>query len=369
MLQELNATVIDADKLVHLLMRQGSPVYQAIVEEFGPKILEQNGQISRARLGTIVFSDPKKLARLEQITHPPVRKVILKRISEAPTPVVAIEAIKLFDSGLSEHCDSNWVVVARPELQLKRLVERRRMSPGLAKQRIRAQGSQQKKAAKADVVIDNSDSLVKTWNTVKRHYLKVIEASAAVVEPVAEVEPAAAPPKDRAAVSAEIKLEEITIRRAKRADLDSMAELLTTGTRGAFQPNISEMMEALFSRAYMIAIYDAQMIGMIGWQTENLVAGLQDFYVRNDDLWSNVGQEMLERVHEEINNLSCEVALFFVVDQAGRKPVEFLEGQGYEVAKSESLIPDWKEAAVEWQPDNSVLLVKKMREQRIMVPM
>jgi hypothetical protein len=134
-------------------------------------------------------------------------------------------------------------------------------------------------------------------------------------------------------------------------------------------PDLSEMMEALFSRAYMIATFGDQTLGMIGWQTENLVAGIQDFYVLNDDFWSNVGLQMLQRVHEEINDLSCEVALVFVLDQAGRKPIEFLESQGYEVSKSEKLIPDWKDAAVEWQPDRSVLLVKKIREQRIMVPM
>jgi len=289
----------------------------------------------------------------------------LKRIAEAPTPVVAVEAIKLFEAGLSEQCDSNWVVVARPELQLKRLIERRRMNPELAKQRIRAQGSQQKKAVKADVVIDNSGSLVKTWGTVKSHYLRLTESLAQVGEIVAEPEPTAA----RAREPADINLDDITIRRAKRLDLGAMAELLSLGTDGALSLDIGEMMEALFSRAYIVALAGDRTIGMIGWQAENLVAGIQDFYLQSDELWSNVGGKMLEKVHEEINNLSCEVALVFVLDRAGQTPVDFLESHGYEKAESDSLIPDWKEAAVEWQPDKSVLLIKRMREQRIMVPM
>jgi N-acetylglutamate synthase-like GNAT family acetyltransferase len=191
----------------------------------------------------------------------------------------------------------------------------------------------------------------------------------AAVEPVAETEVSAAPSTARAAVATDISPEEITIRRAKRVDLGVMAELMSKGTAGAVMPDISEMMESLFSRAYMIATFGDQTLGMIGWQTENLVAGIQDFYVLNDEFWPNVGLQMLQRVHEEINDLSCEVALVFVLDQAGQKPIEFLERQGYEVSKSESLIPDWKDAAVEWQPDRSVLLIKKMREQRIMVPM
>ena len=50
MLQELGATVIDADKLVHALMRHGTPVYQAIVNEFGSHILDESNQISRTKL-------------------------------------------------------------------------------------------------------------------------------------------------------------------------------------------------------------------------------------------------------------------------------------------------------------------------------
>ena len=97
-----------------------------------------------------------------------------------------------------------------------------------------------------------------------------------------------------------------------------------------------------------MALVKDYVIGMIGWQTENLVAGLQDFYVVRDDLWATIGQKMLDKVHEEVNNLSCEVSLVFVINQVGQKPVEFLESQGYEVFESKNLIPDWREAAVEW---------------------
>ncbi len=362
MLQELGATTIDADKLVHQLMLQGGSVYNAIVEEFGKFILDKTGQISRARLGKIVFSDPTALERLETLTHPGVREEILKRIESAPTPVVAVEAIKLFESGLSGLCQSNWVVVAPPETQLKRLVERRRMKPDLARQRIKAQSSQQQKAAKADVVINNSGALAKTWVSVKSNYTKLVQSQVAA-QPTPEPEPAAPPAQDALDVKA------ITVRRAKREDLGGMAEVMNAGTGGAFSPDISEMMEALFSRAYLVALSGNNIVGMVGWQTENLVAGLQDFYMLRDEMWDGVGQLILEKVHEEVDSLSCEVALVFVLDNAGNSPIQFLESQGYEQFESKRLIQDWREAALEWQPKNSVLLYKKMREQRIMVPM
>ncbi len=362
MLQELGATPIDADKLVHQLMRRGGSVYNAIVEEFGKFILDDAEEISRAKLGKIAFADPTAMSRLEALTHPGVIEAVMQQIESAPTQVVVVEAIKLFESGLADHCNTTWVVVAPPQVQYKRLIERRRMSPKLAEQRIKAQSSQQEKAARADLVIDNGGQLAKTWATVKMNYVKLLEAQA--VEPMPEPEPAVVAPTPR-----EIDISKVTLRRAKRGDLNSMAELMSLGTGGKIAPDMSEMMESLFSRAYLLATAGDYAVGMIGWQTENLVAGLQDFYVRRADLWNTVGMSMLDKVHEEVNKLSCEVSLVFVMRQAGDGAIGFLEKQGYEQFDRDRLIQDWREAAVEWQPENSVLLYKKLREQRIMVPM
>lgn len=362
MLQELGATPIDADKLVHQLMRRGEAVYTAIVEEFGKFILDDDGEISRVKLGKIVFSDPTALARLEALTHPGVIDEVMRRIEAAPAPVVVVEAIKLFESGLADHCHTTWVVVAPPQVQYKRLVERRKLSPKIAEQRIKAQSSQQEKAVKANFVLDNSGPLAKTWTVVKTNYAKLLEAQA--VAPIPEPEPAATAPAPK-----EIDVSKVLLRRAKRADLEAMAELMSLGTGGKFAPDMSEMMEALFSRAYLLATVEDYAVGMVGWQTENLVAGVQDFYMRQPNLWNTVGLSMLAKVHEEINKLSCEVSLVFVLNQADNGVTDFLQDQGYEQFERDRLIQDWREAAIEWQPENSILLYKKMREQRIMVPM
>lgn len=110
-------------------------------------------------------------------------------------------------------------------------------------------------------------------------------------------------------------------------------------------------------------------MGIAGWQTENLIAGLQDFYVARPELWPTVGKQMLDMIHEEIDNLSCEVSIVFILNQAGDSPIEFFKSQEYEQSESKSLGYMWKDAAEEWQPADSVLLFKKLREQRIMVPM
>jgi hypothetical protein len=78
---------------------------------------------------------------------------------------------------------------------------------------------------------------------------------------------------------------------------------------------------------------------------------------------------MLDMIHKEIESLSCEVSIVFVLNAAGPKPVEFFESQGYQQTDIQSLGYMWEDAAREWQPEESVILYKKLREQRIMVPM
>ncbi|MFC1975000.1 dephospho-CoA kinase [Chloroflexota bacterium] len=373
MLQELGTTVIDADKLVHQLMKKDSPVYQAILEEFGKFVLDESGEINRRNLGQIVFTTPGALAKLEAMTHPAVHQEILKRIDQTTAPAVVVEAIKLFESDLVDLCHTKWVVTAPLELQIKRLVERRKMPLDQAQQRVKAQPPQEEKVAKADVVIDNSGDLAKIWGFVKQQYTALLQETQTVEgqvpEPAPEPVPAAVPKPAMPTTDIDVSGVEITLHRAKRNDLEMMAQVIVAGTKGALDPDLSQMMEFIFSRAYIVAMAGEHVVGIAGWQTENLIAGLQDFYVIQDNLWPTVGKQMLDMVHEEIDNLSCEVAIVFILDQAGSAPIEFFKSQDYEQAETQNLGYMWEDAAKEWQLENSVLLYKKLREQRIMVPM
>ena len=166
MLEDLGATVIDADALVHELQRQGTPVYDDIVTAFGPGILDRAGEINRKALGAIVFADPAQLRRLESIVHPAVLSESARRLLAAATPVVVYEAIKLIEAGRAEMCDALWVVTARSDVQLQRLMRDRHMSEAEARQRIEAQPPQSEKIRRATVIIDNSGSLEETQQQV-----------------------------------------------------------------------------------------------------------------------------------------------------------------------------------------------------------
>ena len=170
MLQRLGARVIDADALVHQLMVKGTPLWQAILDEFGEGILGPEGEIDREKLGAIVFADAEALNRLEAIIHPAVTARVDELIRQATEAVVVVEAIKLIEAGWHRTCDALWVVTCSKEQQLERLMRTRKLSREEALLRIEAQPPQEDKVALADVVIDNSGSLKETREQVEREW-------------------------------------------------------------------------------------------------------------------------------------------------------------------------------------------------------
>lgn len=166
-LAHLGATVIDADRVAHEMMHAGTSVHSAVVAAFGPEILGADGEIDRARLGALVFSDPAALARLEALVHPATIAAVSQRIATAPTPVVVVEAIKLIEAGMADAYDSLWVTTCPAEEQVERLMADRGLSRAAAEQRVRAQPPQEEKVARADVVIDTGGSMAHTEEQVR----------------------------------------------------------------------------------------------------------------------------------------------------------------------------------------------------------
>ncbi len=175
-LEELGAEVIDADKVAHQVMELGGAAYEAVVAEFGPDILRPDGRIDRARLADIVFNDPDALRRLERIVHPAVYQEIKGRIEATDKSIVALEAIKLLEAGLSlSLCDEVWVVVADEQVQLERL-KQRGMSEEEARRRLAAQMPRTEYERRANVVIDNSGSLAELRQQVEQQWRRLTGA-------------------------------------------------------------------------------------------------------------------------------------------------------------------------------------------------
>lgn len=158
-LQCLGALGIDADLIARQIMEPNGPAYSQILSHFGDEFMTPDQRLDRAALARVVFTQPERLKELENITHPLVKEEVERILKETAASVVVIEAIKLIESGLKDHCDSLWVTNAPLEVRLARLTLFREMSEEDARTRIQVQPSQEEKMKMANVIIQNDGTL------------------------------------------------------------------------------------------------------------------------------------------------------------------------------------------------------------------
>lgn len=127
--QEYDAHVIEADKVAHDLMKPEQPAYRRIVEAFSDAILDETGEIDRAKLSTMVFHKAERLEQLNNIVHPEVKDYIQAEIRHhrqmGNTAYFVIEAALLIEDGYTSICDELWYIYASEELRITRLMESR----------------------------------------------------------------------------------------------------------------------------------------------------------------------------------------------------------------------------------------------------
>jgi dephospho-CoA kinase len=154
------ATYVDADTVVHELYLPGQPLVAEVAREFGPGVVNAEGGVDRKALGDLVFGDPARLRRLEQIVHPLVFSALSGRMRDIPENGVGVlDAVKLVESGYGALCHALWIVTCPPQIQFERLMTTRGMTEAEARARLAAQPPLEPKLGLASAVIDNSGSL------------------------------------------------------------------------------------------------------------------------------------------------------------------------------------------------------------------
>lgn len=165
MLADKQIPVVDADVAAREVVKKGSEGLAMIEATFGASFLNGNGDLDRAKLGELIFQDETQREKLNQITHPLVRKYMLEKQQEwiaEGAPLIIFDIPLLYESKLTHLVDKVIVVKVDPEVQLQRLMSRNHLSEKDAKLRIASQISISKKAKLADYVIDNNGTLEET---------------------------------------------------------------------------------------------------------------------------------------------------------------------------------------------------------------
>jgi len=169
----LGAEVIDADKIAHRLIEQGTKVYKAVVKAFGKSILKKNGSIDRNRLSEIVFNDRNLLNKLNKIVHPGVIRQIKASLNNSSKKVLVLDAPLLIEAGLKDMVDSLIVVKAGQKVQIERLTKKSAFSKKEILRRIRAQMPLREKVRMADFVIDNGGTVGNTYKQAVEAWEKI----------------------------------------------------------------------------------------------------------------------------------------------------------------------------------------------------
>jgi dephospho-CoA kinase len=359
MLEHLGAYTIDADSLTHRVYAKGAPGYQQVIDKFGKWILNKDSEIDRAKLGNLVFNDNEAMRQLEDIVHPLVRQAVDILVNRAKQPVIVIEAIKLLEGELKNICNSVWVTNAPEVIQIERLMRKRGLTQDQAKERIHSQSPQSQKINVANMVITNTGSFDELWGQVNEAWKQII--------PGEKDEPADTTIRNIKSVKAKGSGEYVVIR-GKPKNASVIAELITRLSKGKRTMSVDDVMESFGEKAYMLLQEDGQIVGVAGWQVENLVTRTSDIFLEDNVHIPKALETLINGVETASSELQSEASLIFAMNELASQDAIW-QKLGYEKRTPETLgVQAWQDAAIESTTAGSGLFFKQLRQDRVLRP-
>ncbi len=173
--QQNGAFLIDSDSIGHSVLSKGKTAYERVISVF--ECTDENGDLDRKKLASIVFNDKDKLALLNSIVHPEVISII-KRMTEEYDGIIVLESALLFESGLCCLANEKWMVTADEDIRIKRIMARNHMSIKEAEERIRAQSDYSKYNDQCDVIIQNNGSPEELRHNFIKEYHRLLKRMA-----------------------------------------------------------------------------------------------------------------------------------------------------------------------------------------------
>lgn len=162
--------ILDADLIARDAVSPGTPVLAQIIDRYGSHLLRIDGTLDRAKLGTIVFSNPTERTWLEQQIHPYVRQALeteCDRLAQTHSTIVLVIPL-LFEARMTNLVSEIWVISCSQSQQVQRLMQREKLSFEQAQARIQSQIPIEQKRDRATVVLDNSTTLEALMEKVDR---------------------------------------------------------------------------------------------------------------------------------------------------------------------------------------------------------
>ncbi len=165
-----------------------------------------------------------------------------------------------------------------------------------------------------------------------------------------------------------MQISKVNIRRGMPKNAEEIAQLINR-VSGKKLTRMDIMM-AFGEKSYLLADVDSRAVGLVGFQVENLITRVDEFLVIPEAPVPPVAEALIQAVEDASKELQSEVGFMFLPRQASAVMVQSFTDQGYEKTDLDSIkVPAWREAAVESQPPDTLILSKKLRAERVLKPL
>jgi dephospho-CoA kinase len=170
-LADLGCLVIRNDEIGHQVIEPGGEAYAGVVQEFGSAVMSPDGGIDRRKLAALVFRDPRRLAKLNALVHPPVRartrQLLAAYEASHPRGVAVVEAAILVETGSYRDYEKLIVAVCSVEQQIERALARDGVTREEVLERLSRQMPLEEKVKYADYLVDTSGTKEQTQARVR----------------------------------------------------------------------------------------------------------------------------------------------------------------------------------------------------------
>lgn len=156
---EHNIPVIDADEISRFALTPASDCFLQVVDLFGEGVLRPDGTPDRAAIAAKVFSDSEARNALNAIVHPFVLREMLRRTEASDAPLAVWDVPLLFETGMDAFCACTVAVLSDEEIRIKRAMLRDGAKEEQVRARIRAQITDETRAAFATYTIRNEGTI------------------------------------------------------------------------------------------------------------------------------------------------------------------------------------------------------------------
>jgi hypothetical protein len=161
---------------------------------------------------------------------------------------------------------------------------------------------------------------------------------------------------------------DIDVRRANLRDAQAIADFVNNSHSGS--PVTRDSVVARFGQVgFIIALKQQKIVGLLGWQVENLVVRVTDFLISSASDRVAVGRELIEAMEVNGAELLAEAAMLFLPHNASSSLMKYWEGFNYTHQSVQDLHRAWREAVAEWNTGAHDVMVKRLRESLTNRPM